>query len=94
MLSLVYLVLCFGIGFGLQNKVPFLYGKSKFVDDMLACSYCTGFHAGWISWLITRPIEGLGDGWYVAPFVWGFASAATCYTLDVATQLMEKASSK
>jgi hypothetical protein len=90
MLSFIYLMLCFGICFGLQNRLPFLHGKSEFLDKMLACPYCTGFHAGWIGWVLTRPIEGLGEGWFIAPFVWGFASSAFCYTMDTLTQLLEK----
>ena len=54
------LIVAYGICFGLQNKLPFLYSrlyredgeKAHFFDQMLTCSYCTGFHAGWIAWLL------------------------------------------
>lgn len=88
--SLVELVCAYGIAFGLMNKVEFLR-KVKFFDRMLSCSYCTGFHAGWITWAATRPAYGLDlsvKG--IAPvLVWTFASAAFCYTVDVVSQLAE-----
>jgi hypothetical protein len=88
--SVVELVCAYGIAFGLMNKVEFLR-RVKFFDAMLSCSYCTGFHAGWMTWGITRLFHGVEPTVQsIAPVVvWAFASAAFCYTVDVVSQLAE-----
>lgn len=95
--TLVDLLLAYGLCFGLQNKVEALrspkWPLGAFFDRMLSCSYCTGFHTGWLAWLLTRPVYGLSlsvSG--VAPVLaWAFASSAVCYLLDVASQAVERA---
>lgn len=85
--SFVELLLAYGICFGLMNKVDFLHGKHAFLDAMLKCSYCTGFHAGWIAWCLTffsREFTTLG-----MPVAWAFASAVFCYGADTVLQLAE-----
>ena len=88
--SLIDLLLAYGLCFGFMNKVTFLR-KVKFFDRMLSCSYCTGFHAGWIAWLLSRPLYGVSLSLEaISPVVlWAFASAAFCYAADVALQLAE-----
>lgn len=88
--SIVELLLCYGICFGAMNKVDFLR-KVGFFDRMLSCSYCTGFHAGWLGWLATRLYYPLEDSFsYVATaLLWAFASAAFCYAVDVVMQIAE-----
>jgi hypothetical protein len=81
------LLAMYGITFGAMNKADFLHGKHPFTDRLLACSYCTGFHAGWSVWLLTRPLhEGLNP---LEAVVWAFAGAVTSYGLDTALQLAE-----
>lgn len=84
------LLLCYGFCFGLMNKVDFPR-KISFFDRMFSCSYCTGFHAGWISWVLTRGVHGFeptAKGMSGA-LVWAFSSAAFCYLVDVGSQLVE-----
>jgi hypothetical protein len=107
------LLAAYGITFGLMNqKVPGLTDRLKalsilveekegekttFFQRMLVCPYCTGFHAGWIAWLLVRfasyashtfsweRLATAGAEWVGA----AFASAAVCYLLDTAAQWLE-----
>lgn len=92
-------LIAYGITFGIQNKVTFLRGKHELLDKMLVCTYCAGFHGGWITWLLSQ--------WFMIYLKWGnigfvgslsnitqmlefsFASAAFCYALDTMIRLME-----
>lgn len=89
--TLIELLLAYGICFGAMNKVDFLHGKATLLDAMLKCSYCTGFHAGWIAWLIASPARGLSLEWaiLVGPVAWAFSSAVFCYGADTVLQLAE-----
>lgn len=88
--GLLDLILCYGICFGAMNKIDFMR-KIGFFDRMLSCSYCTGFHAGWIGWAVSRLYYPLEDSFsYVATaLLWAFASSAFCYFVDVLAQLAE-----
>lgn len=88
--SFAELMLCYGICFGLMNKVDFIRGKSAFTDKLLNCAYCTGFHAGWISFLLTRLAawDFNPKALLYAP-LWGFASGVFCYFIDTLGQLAE-----
>lgn len=91
------LLVCYGVCFGLQNKTKWLLmDRFQWLDDLLACSYCTGFHAGWLVWLVwgmagfmpdVKPVPVLVLGSLVG---WTMASAAFCYILDVATSRLER----
>lgn len=92
------LLAAYGICFALQQKLPFLYGKSSFLDAMLQCTFCTGFHCGWMTWLLSWGVSGRlpAEGWHI-PFsllLWSFASAVTCYTLDALTNWLEASAAK
>jgi len=90
---LFYLVVAYGITFGIQNKAQFLRDKHPLLDDLLHCTYCTGFHAGWLTWLLWK-IDSVING-----SVWGFelfgmllfamGSSAFSYFFDTAIRLME-----
>lgn len=92
--NLMYLVLAYGLTFGIQNKAGFLRGKLAVLDRLVKCTYCTGFHAGWMTWLLAWALEGrtpasqpLG---IAASFVaWGLASAAFSYGVDTAIRRLE-----
>ena len=97
--AFIDLLLCYGLCFGLMNKVDALR-KEKFFDRMLSCSYCTGFHAGWMGWVLSRLIYGLTVSTSmplhealaatVGPAaIWAFTSAGFCYVVDVVSQLAE-----
>lgn len=87
------LLTAYGFCFYLMNKATFLYGKSAFFDKMFECSFCTGFHCGWISWLLhTFALNGVVlSKWedVLSAILFGFASACTCYLLDTLSQVME-----
>ncbi len=95
--ALVDLLLAYGLCFGLQNKVEPLrspeWPLGAFFTRMLDCSYCTGFHAGWLAWALTRLFHGLEltvAG--VSPVLaWAFASSAFCYLVDASSQMVERA---
>lgn len=90
--TLIHLVVAYGITFGAMNKVDFLHGKTKFTDALLACAYCTGFHAGWITWLLTRPFYGWPNPLWALPFealLWAFAASVFSYGCDSVLQLAE-----
>lgn len=95
--SLGILVVAYAIVFGLQNeKLPFLTKTLRqipFVESMLQCSFCTGFHAGWMIWLLHWAMTGVcpASGWHVLPSVlaWALVSAAFCYMADAAIQFLE-----
>ena len=93
--SVVDLLLAYGLCFGLMNKVDLLR-KVAFFDRMLSCSYCTGFHAGWIAWGLTRVVHGLPRTAQEAltPILWAFASSAVCYLLDAASQAVESTTAR
>lgn len=106
----------YGITFGLMNdKVPFLTDRLKalrfrvettdeesttFFQRMLICPYCTGFHAGWMAWLLIRLSEHTGRLLSIENVVTAvaelvacaFASSAACYLLDTFAQYLEDAS--
>lgn len=86
-------LVAYGLCFGFQNKLPFLHNQSEFTDKLLACSYCTGFWCG----IITYGLFWFGNGGFpifhysllIQALCWGFASAALCYILDTTVQYLE-----
>jgi hypothetical protein len=93
--SVVDLLLAYGLCFGLMNKVDALR-KIAFFDRMLSCSYCTGFHSGWLAWVLTRAVHGLPTTPQDAltPVLWAFSSSAVCYLLDAASQAIESTTAR
>ena len=95
MIYIYLLIVAYGITFGLQHKVPFIWKKSAFVDEMLGCSYCTGFHAGWITWILYSSAqanlldEPLTFALFVNMILFAFAAAAFSYLMDVVSQWLE-----
>lgn len=90
------LLLCYGLCFGLMNKVDFIRGKSSFLDRMLNCSYCTGFHAGWIGYSAAQLVKGVVPASMPEAVaivgtaaMWGFASSVFCYGADTVLTLAE-----
>lgn len=47
-----------------------LIGLHPFFYELLSCYFCTGFHSGWIIYLIANPYWRFGD-----MIIWGLASA-------------------
>ena len=93
--------LSYGLCFGFANKLPFLYSDSfredgeveTFLDRMLSCTYCLGFHCGWMSALLLWSFFGfprleplsIAFGLVIS----GFISAAWCYVIDTAVRWLE-----
>jgi len=86
------LLLAYGICFGMQNKVPFLWKRSKFTDTLLSCTYCSGFHAGWMSWLITFLLSPAPFHFSLVGEMFAFAlmSAVFCYGVDTVVNYLER----
>ena len=94
--TFVFVALTYAIAFGLQNKVDFLRGKSAFTDRLLSCIYCTGFHAGWLSWLL---LHASPQGFQDAAASWGSAGisvasyalvgAGSSYVIDAVVRWFE-----
>ena len=94
---LVLLVGAYSITFGLQNdKVLFLTNllrKVPLLDRMLNCGYCTGFHAGWVSWLLLATLQGLPtEGWRnaLSLVLTALLAAMTTYFADMTLQAIER----
>lgn len=81
-----YLLACYGVCFCLINKAVFLR-RVGVLDRMLDCSYCTGFHAGWITYFLMVGADGFISSLTIAS---AFASAAFCYIIDTAVLLIEE----
>lgn len=98
--TLMDLIFAYGLCFGLQNKVEALrspkWPLGAFFDRMLSCSYCTGFHAGWLAWVLTRAVHGLPHAApdALTPILWAFASSAFCFLVDAASQAVESATAR
>ena len=97
--TLNYLLLAYGLTFGMQNKLPFLRGKLALLDSLLKCTYCLGFHAGWMAWLLSVVAEHPSLGTDTASVVqrvalsvvfWGLSSAVFSYGVDTAIQRLER----
>lgn len=90
-----YLVVAYGITFGMQHKATFLRTRFDWSDKMLSCTYCTGFHAGWITWIGWK-LRSIFDGslkvtgiTFIEMILFAMGSAAFSYFLDTLIRLME-----
>lgn len=88
------LLASYGICFCLIHKAKFMR-KVAFFEKMFNCVFCTGFHAGWITYILLNFSNPP-----VMPFDWAeficmaFASATFCYTLDTAIIYLEYKTAK
>lgn len=91
---MLFLLLCaYAICFGIQHKISFLHEKSEFIDKMLACTYCTGFHAGYLTYLINEGGKWLQDGKLdinvSEVLLFAFASSIFSYIVDTLVRVLE-----
>lgn len=101
-MTILHLIAAYGICFGLQNdKAKFLTQwlckDGNFFEQMLSCPYCTGFHAGWVVWLLVAGsvgFAGVGLGSPLEMLLFAFASAGFCYVVDIAAQCVETITAK
>jgi dolichyl-phosphate-mannose--protein O-mannosyl transferase len=84
------LLLAYGAAFGAMNKLPdAVYSRlPAFVLRLLACSYCTGFHTGWMAYLAISHEEVI---LHHAP-LWAFTSGAFSYGVDAVISAVERTS--
>jgi len=86
-MTLFELLFCYGLTFGMMNKTACIQNRVKLLDSMLSCSYCTGFHAGWISLLILHP------AFFNNPqtiLFWSFVSSSFSYIVDTFVAYLEE----
>jgi hypothetical protein len=94
-MSAIHLLAAYGLCFGLmQGKAEPLTNILKrmplvggFFGRLLICSYCTGFHCGWMVYCLETIGSGLNPTWYVEILYYTFASAAFCYVVDLCVDL-------
>jgi len=101
----LYFLAAYGLCFAAQNdkvwwltdrlkKIPFrvLEDGSTFFDRLLECTFCTGFHAGWMTYLAYVLIEfpsGSPGALAAGGLAWSFCSSAFCYSVDTLTKYLE-----
>jgi len=72
------LFFCYGLTFAIMNKIKILYNtKINLLNDLIKCSYCVGFHSGWICFLFKYKHIELYNMFYC-----GLMAAAFCYVID------------
>ena len=86
------LLIAYAVCFGIQNKLLFLRNRHDLLDHLLVCTYCTGFHAGWITYILwVQPDSIFNMVQYILPLLgFSLASSAFCYGLDTLIRLMER----
>lgn len=87
-----HLLLAYGICFGLMNKAEFLTelpAVGGFFSRQLECAYCTGFHCGWMVYVLEVLRSGPDPRWYVDLLTFTFTAAISCYLLDTAARWVE-----
>lgn len=99
--SLAELLVMFAITFGAMNKLPksvyFLADgtpRTSLVGRLFACPYCFGFHAGWMTWILSA----VATGTPIAPssstltqiLLYAFSGAAAGYLLDALAAAAER----
>ena len=58
----------------------FLISKSVFLYKLFSCYFCSGFHIGWIVYLLYYPIMF----WKLSHLIiWGFAGASISFIFDL-----------
>ena len=91
--DVILLLASYGMTFGLQQKAEFLRGKHQLLDKMLDCTYCTGFHAGYLTYGMKKGLELAQTGKLNVSIAEGvtfaFASSAFSYLADSAGRYLE-----
>jgi len=85
--GMIELLLAYGLAFGMMNKLPVaIYDRlPSFFNRLLSCAYCTGFHAGWMIYLLLW----WDSIYWVSIVAWALASAAFSYLADGAIRWLE-----
>ena len=94
-MEILLLFAMYGVAFGIQHKLPGMWdGAAKKVfrdgilEALLSCTYCVGFHAGWISYLCyslhEMSMPNMGGA-----ILFSFAGASFSYTIDAYVMSLE-----
>ena len=86
----VALLAMYGITFFLRDSSLFspvrdLLVRSPFFASLFSCAYCTGFHAGWIVFLLTTPFptpSSISFSFFGDGLAYAFAGMAFSGVLD------------
>ena len=91
--DLIILMSAYGMTFGLQHKIPQIHGKNKHVDKLLQCTYCTGFHAGYLAYGLKKGLDyvqtGQTDASVGEAMTFAFASSGFSYLADTCARVWE-----
>lgn len=96
----ILLLASYGLAFALVNEKALILTRiltnlplvGILFSQMFACIFCTGFHTGWVMWVLWRVGGGqdLGTGSGITGcLLFAFASSAFCYSLDVLLSRLE-----
>lgn len=86
-----FILSSYGITFFLQHKAYPVLSKNAFMKSMLECTFCTGFHGGWISsLLLSTPEPVLRIELFSQLIAAGFAGAAATYIVDTIMTKIEE----
>ena len=91
--DILILLSAYGMTFGLQHKIPYLHGKNEKLDKLLQCTYCTGFHAGYLAYGLKKGLDyaqtGQTDATLGEALTFAFASSSFSYIADTGARMME-----
>ena len=97
-MEIIILIAMYGLTFALQHKIPAIFMKSTYKElslttlknKLLSCTFCMGFHAGWICYLLSIMSE-MGSFSAGDLLIFSFSGAAFSYSLDAYVQKLESA---
>jgi len=89
MIHILILIAAYGICFSLQHKITFLHNRIGIYDKMIKCTFCTGFHCGWIAYLLSK-CDKIREIEFSSLILFAFASAAFCYAVDEVMKFIER----
>ena len=88
MTELTLLLASYGLAFFLTHKFNVIDGRMEVLDRMMECSFCMGFHTGWVTYLLYHGAAGK-IVWSWVP-LWAFASATFVYAFDNLVEKLER----
>ena len=97
MIKLIAMILaCYGLTAILVDGSILNTPRYKFqqifpkIGESLNCYQCSGFHSGWVMWLIMRP--QLTDHWYLSIFVAALIGSGTSYLINTLKDVLKSTS--
>ena len=89
-------LLVYSVTFALKDasllEVPrnWAMDRSKVLAGLMSCAYCTGFHSGWLVYLLAWASGRVERPSSLDCFIFALASAVLSYLLDLVALLLEK----